>query len=119
LTALYRELLAEWAPEIHVPFCEAGDRGTPCYHILPVLLPAGADRFAFMEGMKAEGVQTSIHYPPVHQFQIYRSDASPSESLLPLTEEAAAREVTLPLYPSMQEQQVEYVVRAARNVLRR
>jgi dTDP-4-amino-4,6-dideoxygalactose transaminase len=116
LTTLYRELLAEWAPDLHVPFCETGGRGSSCYHILPVLLPVGVDRFAFMGQMKAQGVQTSIHYPPVHHFQIYRCDAL--RGLLPLTEEAAAREVTLPLYPTMQDEQVEYVVRTARNVLK-
>ncbi len=33
------------------------------------------------------------------------------------TEEAADREVTLPLYPAMEEEQVEWVTRAAQNVL--
>ncbi|HSL30397.1 MAG TPA: DegT/DnrJ/EryC1/StrS family aminotransferase, partial [Anaerolineales bacterium] len=115
LTALYRELLAEIAPEVQVPFQEA--RGTSCYHILPVLLPAGTDRVAFMEGMKAQGVQTRIHYPPVHRFQIYRQNGAGQGEALPITEEAAAREVTLPLYATMQEQQVEYVVQAARQTL--
>jgi dTDP-4-amino-4,6-dideoxygalactose transaminase len=113
LTRLYREWLAELAPELHLPFLE--ERGAACYHILPVLLPAGADRFQFMEGMKAQGVQTSIHYPPVHRFQIYQRDAP--RSVLPLTEEAAARQVTLPLYPTMRDEQVEWVAQAARKAL--
>ena len=71
-----------------------------------------------MEGMKAQGVQTSIHYPPVHQFHIYGRDGSKRSRALPVTEEAAAREVTLPLYPTMQEDQVAWVVRAVRDVLR-
>ncbi|MBN2117187.1 MAG: DegT/DnrJ/EryC1/StrS family aminotransferase [Anaerolineales bacterium] len=116
LTTLYRELLAELAPDLHIPFHER--RGAPCYHIMPVLLPAGADRFRFMEGMKAEGVQTSIHYPPVHQFHIYQQDGFRGRNALTLTEEAAEREVTLPLYPTMQDEQVEWVARAAQNVLR-
>jgi dTDP-4-amino-4,6-dideoxygalactose transaminase len=116
LTRLYREMLAELTPELHVPFLEG--RGASCYHILPVLLPIGVDRVAFMERMKAQGVQTSIHYPPVHCFHIYQRDAAQRADVLPLTEEAAAREVTLPLYPTMREEQVEYVVRAARNILK-
>jgi dTDP-4-amino-4,6-dideoxygalactose transaminase len=115
LTALYNELLAELAPDLQVPFREA--RGEPCYHIMPVLLPAGADRFQFMEGMKAEGVQTSIHYPPIHRFHIYQQDGFRSRNPLTLTEEAADREVTLPLYPTMQNEQVECVARAAQHVL--
>ena len=115
LTALYRELLAELAPEIQMPF--ADQRGTSCYHILPVLLPEGTDRIHFMEGMKARGVQTSIHYPPVHRFQIYHKTARWAKHLLPFTDQAAAREVTLPLYPAMQNADVEWVVQSVRQAL--
>jgi dTDP-4-amino-4,6-dideoxygalactose transaminase len=114
LTLLYRELLAELAPDVQVPYQEK--RGQGCYHILPVLLPSGTDRFGFMEAMKAQGVQTSIHYPPVHGFQIYRELAS-GDGGLALTEEAARREVTLPLYPTMSEDQVDWVAHAVQEAL--
>ncbi|RJP52185.1 MAG: DegT/DnrJ/EryC1/StrS family aminotransferase [Anaerolineaceae bacterium] len=116
LTALYRELLSELTPAIIMPFAE--DRGKSCCHILPVLLPPGLNRAQFMEGMKSQGIQTSIHYPPVHRFQIYEKDWSTRSSLLPLTEDVAARQVTLPLYATMQAEQVEWVVRAAGQVLK-
>ena len=118
LTLLYRELLAELVPSIHIPFQAA--RGTGSYHIMPVLLPDGSDRFAFMEGMKAQGIQTSIHYPPVHRFQIYRDAGRGHRSgqSLELTEEAAAREVTLPLYPTMLDEQVEWVVQGVKDALK-
>jgi dTDP-4-amino-4,6-dideoxygalactose transaminase len=115
LTTLYRELLAELAPDLHIPFLER--RGAACYHIMPVLLPAGADRVQFMERMKAQGIQTSIHYPPVHCFHIYQEAGVSGRNALRRTKEAAAREVTLPLYPTMREQQVEWVARAAQNAL--
>ena len=40
-----------------------------------------------------------------------------SQTDLPLTEEAARREVTLPLFPTMQAEQVEWVARAVRQAL--
>jgi dTDP-4-amino-4,6-dideoxygalactose transaminase len=113
LTHLYRELLSELAPEISVPF-QAG-RGVSCYHIMPVLLPAGANRFDFMEGMKAEGVQTSIHYPPIHHFKNYQGQPEFLRTDLSLTETIGAREITLPLYPTMQDGDVEIVVTAIQN----
>jgi len=116
LTILYRELLTELTPEIQMPFAE--ERGTTCYHILPVLLPLGVDRARFMEGMKAQGIQTSIHYPPVHRFQIYEKDWLDKGASLPITEDVVSREVTLPLYPIMKDVQVEWVVRAAQQVLK-
>ncbi len=115
LTALYRELLTELVPQVQMPFAEG--RGTSCYHILPILLPPGMDRVRFMEGLKSHGVQTSIHYPPVHQFQIYQDDWQRRGRLLPLTEQAAAREVTLPLYPTMRDEQANWVVQAVKETL--
>ncbi len=115
LTALYRELLAELAPEVHMPFAETS--GESCHHILPALLPAGADRIRFMEALKARGVQTSIHYPPVHGFKIHHEDWKRRGQSLPITEQAAAREITLPLFPTMREEQVEIVAQAVREAL--
>lgn len=110
LTALYRELLAELCPALSVPF--ENHLGVSAHHIMPVLLPAGADRLRFMEGMKARGIQTSIHYPPVHTFTAYKEHAKGADQL-PVTDEVAAREVTLPLYPTMTDEQVHLVVESA------
>ena len=52
-------------------------------------------------GASRGGVQTSVHYPPVHRFSIY-SDGAPD---LPLTDAYAARTVTLPLFAHMSREQ--------------
>lgn len=108
--ALYRQKLAQAAPQITVPFTQA--RGQSSYHIMPVLLPKGADKLTFMAAMKQAGIQTSWHYPPVHTFSTYAKDWTERGIPLPLTEAVAAREVTLPLYPTMTEEQVDWVVEA-------
>ena len=114
LTALYRELIAEHCPVLSAPF--EGHAGISAHHIMPVLLPRGADRLRFMERMKEQGIQTSIHYPPVHTFTSFREGA-PGAERLPLTDAVAAREVTLPLYPTMTEEQVQLVATAAARAL--
>jgi len=115
LVRLYREMLAREAPSIRIPFQE--ERGQSSYHILPALLPAGADKHAFMERMKAQGIQTSWHYPPVHRFSIYKDAYASRPNPLPVSDEVAEREVTLPLYPTMSEEQVGWVVQAAKTAL--
>ncbi len=115
LTRQYREWLIELAPQVKMPFGE--QRGTSCYHILPILLPPGTDRIHFMENMKVHGIQTSIHYPPVHRFQIYHEEWQRHGTPLPLTEEAASREVTLPLYPTMNDEQVRWVAESVQQSL--
>jgi dTDP-4-amino-4,6-dideoxygalactose transaminase len=112
---LYRELLAEQTPEVQVPFADA--RGRTSHYIFPVLLPKGVNKLDFMAKMKEQGIQTSWHYPPAHHFRIYEADWQARGHTLPLTEETAAREVTLPLYPTMTEEQVDWVVEAVRKAL--
>ena len=114
ITERYQEaLLGGTFPGVQVPFVDTP--GQPSYHIFPVLLPEDADRQAFMESMRNSGVQTSIHYPPIHHFTYYRERYSGIS--LPVTEAVAAREVTLPLYPGMRDEDVDYVLARASEAL--
>jgi dTDP-4-amino-4,6-dideoxygalactose transaminase len=76
-------------------------------HIMSVILPTGTDRAAVMAALKEAGVQTSIHYPPIHRFTAYRDDGWK----LPRTEALANRQLTLPLYPLMADDDVEVVAK--------
>jgi dTDP-4-amino-4,6-dideoxygalactose transaminase len=109
LTEIYRDSLAEIAPEVSMPF--SAHPGQSAYHILPVLLPKDCDRLRFMDSMKAQGIQTSIHYPPIHTFQAYQSENRHASGLA-VTESVAMREVTLPLYPDLPEEGVLEVVQS-------
>lgn len=91
------------------------EAGKPSYHIFPMLLPTDSNRQVFMETMRGAGVQTSIHYPPIHHFSYYR-ERFPGITL-PVTEDAAAREVTLPLYPGLSDEEVQYVLSSVREAL--
>jgi dTDP-4-amino-4,6-dideoxygalactose transaminase len=91
-----------------VPFANA--RGASAYHFLPVILPESADRQAVMGHMRDQGVQTTVHYPPIHQLSFYR-DRYPSLRL-PATEQFAERELTLPLHPKLADRDTETVANA-------
>ena len=80
-------------------------------HIFPILLESPELRPAFMSSMKEAGIQTSIHYPPIHKFSAYKST---NYNELPITEDVCSREVTLPLFPSLGPQQEDTVVRAVK-----
>lgn len=116
LTRLYHEMLEEITPAIDIPF--RNHSGISACHILPILLPEDIDRKKFMDNMKEQGVQTSIHYPPIHHFTSYRSKEEQTNSLT-LTEAVAARELTLPLYPAMSNDDIGVVVRSVQNSLRK
>jgi len=105
VTNIYRENLQD-LNEISIPFLKTNSISS-C-HIFPILLKNGNDRPRFMQFMRDKGIQTSIHYPPVHTFSHYRSCYQPGS--LPITDEVAARLVTLPLYPDITREQLEYVI---------
>jgi dTDP-4-amino-4,6-dideoxygalactose transaminase len=85
------------------------------HHLMPVLLPAHVDRRRVMDALRQRGVQSSIHYPPVHQFSSFRNQAS--SVTLPRTEALASRELTLPLYPSMTETQIDHVCQSLKDAI--
>jgi len=114
-TALYHKLLQEFCPLVGIPFLE--HPGVSACHLLPILLPVGVSREACMELMKSKGIQTSIHYPPIHRFSAYRALMSQVSYNLNCTETLAAREVTIPLFPSLPEADVTFVVEALRDTL--
>ena len=70
------------------------------------------------EGMRGRGIQTSVHYPPIHRFTQYRRLGA--RRPLPVTDNIAGRLVTLPLYPHMSEEQIiavtESVAQATRGL---
>lgn len=88
---------------------------TPACHIFPVLLEPEADRQNFMNTLKENGIQTSIHYPPVHLFSYYRKNLGCCPGMLPVTEYVGGREVTLPLHPLMTEEDVKTVAGVVRS----
>jgi len=114
-TVLYHELLQELCPTVEVPFQD--HPGISACHLLPVLLPEGTPRTACMDQMKARGIQTSIHFPLIHQFSAYRAYEAGRSHDLQRTESLGAREVTLPLYPALTEENVAFVVESLRDSL--
>ena len=78
------------------------------YHIMPVLLPEGCNRKAVAAHLKEQGIQSSVHYRPVHTFTAF-SGLVPLAQRPALTEAMAERELTLPMYPTMTNEQVDLV----------
>ena len=112
--AAYRRKLADVA-DVSAPF--AGHPDVCSYHIFPVLLGERVDRPAVMAAMKHKGVQTSIHYPPVHTFS-YMVGAEPSNGWdVPNTERVGLGVLTLPLFPDMTDAQVDLVVSTLKDAL--
>ncbi len=85
------------------------------FHIFPIALAEGFSRIDFMQALKEKGIQTSIHYPPIHLFAAYRNSSESEDRSCPLTVNVAQREVTLPFFPHIREEEVEWICQIIRN----
>lgn len=111
LTSLYREIFKD--TDINMPFSKMNDNNISAFHILPILLPRKVERKKVMEFLKKEKIQSSIHYPAFWDFQAFKNDCKREEA--PYVAEICDRELTLPLYPTMTEEEVHKV---SKNILR-
>jgi dTDP-4-amino-4,6-dideoxygalactose transaminase len=100
---------------ISIPFPGYGTG--PSYHLFPVLISPSIPRDKVMEGLRGHGIQTSIHYPPIHLFSLYRKEFGYKKGMLPKTEEVSRREVTLPLHPGMNGEDVRWIAKKLRGVI--
>jgi dTDP-4-amino-4,6-dideoxygalactose transaminase len=87
------------------------------WHMFQVVLPAQAPRAAVMQALKDRGIGSGAHYPPIHLFSLYRKlGFGPGD--FPHAERVGAGILTLPLFPSMGDGDVERVLRELSAVLR-
>jgi UDP-4-amino-4,6-dideoxy-N-acetyl-beta-L-altrosamine transaminase len=116
LTARYRALLPALAPRVRM--IEPRPGSDPALHLFVVLIDfeaAGLSRRQAMEALRARGIGTQVHYIPVNRQPYYRDRYDETE--LPGAEAYYARCLSLPLYPQMEEPDVNRVVEALAEVL--
>lgn len=108
LTNRYRSNL-QGSP-VTIPFENQASNLTSVYHILPILLPEKTDRVAVISALREKRIQSSIHYPPFWEFTAYKGQFCPNDS--PVTADICRRQLTLPLFPTMTEAEVDQVCNA-------
>jgi perosamine synthetase len=86
------------------------------WHLCAVRL-RGVERRAFCAALRQRGVGTQVHYIPVNAFPLYRG-LGYDPAATPLATAVAERLVSLPLYPSLSDADVDRVVDAVRAVSR-
>jgi dTDP-4-amino-4,6-dideoxygalactose transaminase len=106
----YRELLAGVEGVVPTAAPPDGEGDVPSHHLFTVVVEG--DRDAVRRRLAERGVQTSVHYPPVHRFSIYARSVD-----LPLTDAYGARAITLPMFAGMTDAQQDLVVEALADAL--
>lgn len=81
------------------------DAGNNVYHIFPIFTP---HRDELQQHLLRHGIQTLIHYPiPPHKQVCYKEW---NHLIIPVTERLAHQELSLPLNPTMTDNEVAYIV---------
>ena len=84
-----------------------------------IQLPSGIDRSKVQNEMKAKNIPTMVYYmKPMHlQGAFEKTDSAIADC--PITEEICETVLSLPMHPYMTEEQVEEVVKALKEVIKR
>jgi hypothetical protein len=81
------------------------------WHMFQVLLPETADRNLFITRMRAAGIGVGVHYPAMHLFSLFRGLGwRPGQ--FPHAERIGRSTVSLPMFPTMQDRDVDRVIAA-------
>jgi len=77
-------------------------------YIMPVVLKSSSEikRDRVREVLHSAGIQTSVHYPAIHRFSIYKGN----NAILPQTEYVTDNEITLPMYASLSFDEIDFIV---------
>jgi dTDP-4-amino-4,6-dideoxygalactose transaminase len=90
------------------------------YHLYVVRVSAGAgiSRDGFMAALQERGIGVGVHFRAVHLHPYYRETFAFQPGMFPVAEGAGDTVVSLPLFPSMTDAEVDRVVRACREIVR-
>jgi dTDP-4-amino-4,6-dideoxygalactose transaminase len=114
LTRAYRAKVAG-IPGLSVPYTDADVDHSTCY-VMPLIVDDEARRDGVRRHLRERhGVQTSLFYPAIHEFTAYRERFGAQS--LPRSEHIARAEITVPLFPEMDDATQDRVVGALAEAL--
>jgi dTDP-4-amino-4,6-dideoxygalactose transaminase len=110
----YRAALAD-EHRIQLPF--ARDDDAHAWHLFPIRLSGEVPpRREVFERLRAQGILVQVHYVPVNSMHAYRALGHLPEQT-PCALDAYRRLLSLPIFPSLRDEDVERVVLALREAL--
>ncbi|MDR1684338.1 MAG: DegT/DnrJ/EryC1/StrS aminotransferase family protein [Elusimicrobiota bacterium] len=119
IAAKYMQAFKDVEGLILPPPVKAGD--THSWHIFTPLIDIDKlkiTRDEFMKLMGAQNIGTALHYQAAHLFSSYQKAYGWKRGDCPNAEYAASRIVSLPLFPAMEERDIQDTIKAAKEILK-
>ncbi len=104
----YTEAFAK-LPGIQVPHIK--EDVAHAWHLYPILVP---NRDEFFKKMREKEILVNVHYLPVYSLTYYKNLGYGN---LPITDDVSSKEISLPMFPKMTDEEVERVIRAVGEVV--
>ncbi|MFA4848762.1 MAG: UDP-4-amino-4,6-dideoxy-N-acetyl-beta-L-altrosamine transaminase [Methanoregula sp.] len=105
-------------PEI-APLCLRKDV-SHAYHLYVIRLnpeKMHTDRATIFKALRAEGIGVNVHYIPVHLHPFYQQKLGTKRGMCPAAEKAYEEIISIPIYPKMNEIDVNDVIKAVQKVI--
>jgi perosamine synthetase len=90
------------------------------YHLYVVQLNFDwlqADRGQTFTALRAEGIGANVHYIPIHLHPYYRQRFGTTPGDCPIAEAAYERLISLPIFPAMIDEEIEYTIKSVTKVM--
>ena len=95
-------------PEIHVPIPPEGY--DHIYQMYSIRLKDKQTRDGLKKHLLNLKIFCKVYFDPIHQMQFYKNMENNKEIFLPITERISNEILTLPLYPNMTHEEMNYVI---------
>jgi UDP-4-amino-4,6-dideoxy-N-acetyl-beta-L-altrosamine transaminase len=116
IARLYRERLADEERVGLPPAAPEGSRHG--HHLFVIQVVAGAEaRRRVFDALRAAGIFVQVHYIPIHTLPYYRDRLGYGDQSYPNAERYYARAISLPIFPGMDEGDVDRVVATLKDAL--
>jgi dTDP-4-amino-4,6-dideoxygalactose transaminase len=92
------------------------------WHLFPIKLNLNSlsiDRNSFVDELGSKGVGSSVHWRPLHLHPYYQESFGWRAEDCPVASSEWERLISLPIFPGMKDEEIEYVVGAIKDVCRR
>lgn len=118
IVSLYNTAFKTLSPIIQIPFEKDGVHS--CFHLYVVQIDfekIKIPRDVFMKRLMEKGVGTQVHYIPVHTQPWYRTNYGYKNGDFPNAEKYYEKALSLPLYPAMSDDEVNFVIKSVMELL--
>jgi dTDP-4-amino-4,6-dideoxygalactose transaminase len=86
-------------------------------HLFTVLVPP-TRRDSILWALQNRGIGVAVNYRPIHLLKYYRETFGYKEGDFPVAEEIGASTISLPLYPSLSDEDARYVANTLKEIMR-